>query len=81
MSKLPTKIPPLQRAYSLGYKRAMNRCRAGLQETARRFDEHLAKLQESYECVLREMRSEAARYQAIERALKTGRNPDDLWLN
>jgi hypothetical protein len=45
------------------------------------FDDQLSELQDDYQNVIRQMKAERPRYDAIEAALNTPRDPDDLWVN
>jgi hypothetical protein len=45
------------------------------------FDDKLTELQDDYQDVIRDMKDERQRYAQIERALNTGRDLDDQWLN
>ncbi|HEY2534985.1 MAG TPA: hypothetical protein VGJ20_44965 [Xanthobacteraceae bacterium] len=74
--KLITKLSPLQRAYLLGYKRGARRERALLQAEV---DAKIEQLETTNDLV--RIRAAASRYLAIERALATERDPDELWLN
>ena len=83
MMKAPPgkKISPLQAAYVMGYRRAMNKARVDLRDMAAQFDKHLGELSNDYEKVIKEMRREQARYKAIDDALKAKPGEDDVWLN
>jgi len=63
------KLTPLQIAYLRGYKRAMNKAREELRQTALTFDEQLGELQRDYEFMIKEMKREARRYADIDAAL------------
>ena len=75
------KLSPLQAAYLRGYKRAMNKAREELRQTARNFDEQLGELQSDYEFMIKEMRREQKRYADIDAALRAKPGDDDIWLN
>jgi hypothetical protein len=53
----------------------MNKARQELRAMAHRFDEHLGEVQSDYEKVIREIKSEAMRYRAIEDGLAASGYP------
>jgi hypothetical protein len=64
--------------YLLGFRRGMKQARKHL---CAAFDDKLAELQDDYQDVIREMKSERQRYHQIKAALNTSRDPDDPWLS
>jgi hypothetical protein len=62
----------LQRAYWLGYRRAMQKARKELHAMGQCLDDELVELPDE----MQGMRNEYRRWQAVERAIATERDPD-----